>query len=221
MNILYEDKDIIVVEKPAGVPVQTFSIAQKDMASELKKYLYSKTGKEPYLGIIHRLDQPVRGLLVFSLNEKAAGSLSRQIAESGFDKRYYAVVEGVMDLQERTVLEDYLVKTRENTARVVNKEFKDAKKAILAYTVTDIDYDKKLSLLDIELMTGRFHQIRAQLSNAGYPILGDVKYGAKTREPDRSIKLCAYHLSFDHPRLSRRMEFDIDMLDDFNIHGKI
>lgn len=213
MNILYEDKDIIVVEKPAGMPVQTSSITQKDMVSELKNHLHAKNGGS-YLGVIHRLDQPVKGIVVFAVNEKAAGKLSRQISAGIFDKHYYAVVEGIIEPHERKVLEDHLIKTKENTAKVAAKGTKDAKKAVLSYTVTDINRDKEITLLDIELMTGRFHQIRAQLSHAGHPIVGDVKYGAKTAEPDRSIRLCAYRLSFEHPRTGKKMDFELDIRKD-------
>lgn len=212
MIILYEDSDIIVVEKPAGIPVQTRSITQKDVVSELKNHLSVKNGNKPYIGIIHRLDQPVRGILVFALNEKAAGSLSRQIAGGGFDKRYHATVEGIIDSKNRTVLEDYLIKTGENKAKVADKSMKGARKAVLEYTVIDTDPEKHLTRLDIRLMTGRFHQIRAQLSNAGHPIKGDIKYGAV---PDNdltggTISLCAYHLGFDHPCTGERMIFELE-----------
>ena len=212
MNIIYEDKDIIVIEKPAGMPVQTGKIAQKDLVSELKIYLHEKCNGETYLGIIHRLDQPVRGILVFALNKITAGELGRQIADEGFDKRYYAVVEGIVDVKGKTVLEDYLIKTRDNMAKVVDKSYKDAKKAILEYSVIKTDMNRQRTLLDIELMTGRFHQIRAQLSNMGHPIVGDLRYGAGSCEnglPDRAIGLCAYHLGFKHPGTGRRMDFEI------------
>ena len=220
MNILYEDKDIVVAEKPAGLPVQTRNINQVDMVSILKNHLSGKTGGEPYLGIIHRLDQPVRGILVFALNEKAAGSLSKQIAERRFEKHYYAVVEGILDSKERIELKDYIAKTKENTAKIVNKGVKDAKEAVLFYTVLDTDAENKQTLLDIELMTGRFHQIRAQLSNAGFPIEGDIKYGAKPDNgiQNRAIKLCAYHLCFDHPQTGKRMEFCLDVREGFEFH---
>lgn len=220
INIIYEDNDIIVVEKPAGMPVQTRSITQRDMVSELKNHLNGKNGKEPYLGIIHRLDQPVRGIVVFAKNEMAAGELSRQISRECFDKRYYAVVEGYIEDKEQMVLEDYLIKTRDNMAKVVQKGTKDAKKAVLAYTVLDKDRNKDMTLLDIELKTGRFHQIRAQLSNICHPIAGDVKYGAKPdKNAERTIALCAYHLGFDHPLKSKRMDFDLDVINEYRIHA--
>lgn len=213
MNILYEDKDIIVVEKPAGMPVQTGRITEKDMVSELKNYLHEKGGSS-YLGVIHRLDRPVRGIVVFAVNEKAAGNLGRQMSNEGFDKDYYAVVEGIIDTRERTVLEDHLIKTKENTAKIAAEGTKGAKKAVLSYIVEDSDRDKDLTLLNIKLVTGRFHQIRAQLSNSGHPIVGDVKYGAGSPVKDRTIKLCAYHLSFKHPRTGKSMDFKLDIRKD-------
>lgn len=216
MNIIYEDNDIIVVEKPAGMPVQTGNIALKDMVSELKKYLsVRKNISDPYLGIIHRLDQPVRGILVFAINEKAAGNLSGQLNKGGFNKKYHAYVEGILDTKDEWItLSDHLIKDKD-IARIADKGNKNAKKAELKYKT--VRTEENVTLLDIELITGRFHQIRAQLSNSGHPILGDVKYGAKVHEfgeitgtSKRSIGLCAYQLSFTHPRTGERMEYIIE-----------
>ena len=207
------DKDIAVVEKPAGIAVETGRITSPDLVNMLKNHLAAEGKvKDPYLGMIHRLDQPVRGILVFALNKKAAGGLSRQIRDGNFEKHYLAVVEGIVDKRERTELEDYLIKDKDNTARIVNKEEKDAKRALLSYTVKDTDAEKGLTLLEIELMTGRFHQIRAQLSHMGHPIAGDHKYGAKDTDtplPRGAIGLCAYSLAFDHPSTGKRMEFEL------------
>ena len=220
LNILYEDKDIIVVEKPVGMPVQTRNIVSRDMVSELKNYLSAKSkSPNPYLGIIHRLDQPVRGLLVFALNEKAAGSLSRRMSAGGFNKKYHACVEGIVESGEDwQVLIDHLIKDKD-TARIVDKDKKDAKRAELKYRTIKTDAERDETLLDIELITGRFHQIRAQLSNMGHPITGDVKYGARVHESGekegmgitfkRSIGLCAYQLSFTHPRTGEKMEYHL------------
>lgn len=219
MNIIYEDKDIIVVEKPAGIPVQTGNIALKDMVSELKNYLsVRKNLSDPYLGIIHRLDQPVRGILVFALNEKAAANLSKQLSMGGFNKKYHAYVEGILDTKgERITLSDHLIKDKD-IARITDKGSKNAKRAELKYKTVRTEED--VTLLDIELVTGRFHQIRAQLSNLGHPISGDVKYGAKASgygeksgpgsTSKRSIGLCAYQLSFTHPCTGERMEYSIE-----------
>ena len=215
LKILYSDKDIMVVEKPAGIAVQSAKPTEKDLVSEIKKYLgLSDKRPDPYLGIIHRLDRPVRGILVFALNEKAASKLSRQISEGFFNKSYYASVMGYMEKSDEWVnLTDYLIKDKDNRARVVDRECKNAKKAELKYRILGSNMNDDTSLLEIELITGRFHQIRAQLSNTGHPILNDIKYSAERVEAlnkDRAIALCAYKLSFNHPQTGREMRFSID-----------
>jgi 23S rRNA pseudouridine1911/1915/1917 synthase len=211
LNILYEDREILVVEKPAGVAVQTGSINNRDLVSEIKNYLcerYKKT--DPYLGIIHRLDQPVGGILVFALNKKAAASLSRQISAGVFNKKYCAHVEGIIDTgDEWKTSVDYLVKEKEK-ALITDKENKKAKRAELKYKTVKIDREKEMTLLDIELITGRFHQIRVQLSGMGHPIEGDIKYGGKKSRDDRSISLYAYSLVFSHPVSGKKMEYFLD-----------
>ncbi|MCR5358068.1 MAG: RluA family pseudouridine synthase [Lachnospiraceae bacterium] len=219
MEILYEDKDIMVVKKPAGIPVETRNVSEADMVSMLKNHLSRKANNfGPYLGLIHRLDKPVGGILVFALNKEAAAELNRQLTGGDFDKKYHAFVEGIVDTKGEWIsLTDYLLKDKD-TARVVPKDTKDAKRAELEYKTVKTDEDAGVALLDIKLITGRFHQIRAQLSNMGHPIAGDVKYGSKIREPgtkasiagipEKSIGLCAYHLGFNHPRTGERMEFD-------------
>ncbi len=213
MNILFEDKDIIVVEKPPGIPVQTKNIAKKDLVSFVRNYLYEETGvSNPYLGIIHRLDQPVWGMTVFALNEGAAANLCRQIGEKTVDKYYYAVVEGILEEKDSVRLTDHLIKGRDNTAHIVDKETKGAKKAELIYKVEKTDRDNNISLLRIELITGRFHQIRAQLANAGHPIVNDVKYGAAKRvdlKNREGIALCAYRLKVKHPSTGQETIFEL------------
>lgn len=214
LNILYSDKDILVVEKPAGMAVQTRKLTERDLVSEIKNHLSREYKKaDPYLGIVHRLDQPVRGLLVFALNEKAASALSRQISSHSFNKCYLALVEGlVKDSGGWVTLTDYLIKDKDNTARITDKDERGAKKAELRYKIVSTDREAGVTLLEAELITGRFHQIRAQLSNMGYPIVNDVKYGAckvKALNNERTIALCAYKLSFEHPVLLREMQYII------------
>ena len=211
LNILYEDREILVVKKPAGVAVQTGSIKDRDLVSEIKNYLCEKyKKKDPYLGIIHRLDQPVEGILVFALNKKAAASLSGQISSGIFNKKYRAHVEGLINTDDDwKTLADYLVKEKDK-ALITDKENKKAKRAELKYKTVKIDREKEMTLLDIELITGRFHQIRAQLSGMGHPIVGDVKYGGKKNRDDRSISLCAYSLTFSHPASGKPMEYLLD-----------
>lgn len=220
-QILYEDNNIIVCHKPAGIATQTARIAERDMVSEISNYL-AVTAKEktpPYVGVVHRLDQPVEGILVFAKTRKAAGALSSQIAKNKMRKYYYAVVaencspEDINAMQSGT-LTDYLYHDgKTNMTSVVSKEHKDAKRAELFYEIKKRDSEKKIALAEIKLVTGRHHQIRVQMSHAGMELLGDSKYaGEKTRQlseemGQRQIALCAYKLVFDHPVTGKRMTF--------------
>lgn len=221
-NILYEDKHMIVVYKPAGIATQTARLGQQDMVSELKNYLSGKPeyqGKGiPYLGMIHRLDQPVSGILVFAKNQKAAGALSSQLAGNGMKKYYYAIIYGTPK-KEADRLEDYLCKDgKTNQSLIVEKDFPEAKKAILSYktvkTLMVIEAQQEASLVEIELITGRHHQIRAQMAHAGMPLLGDGKYGSEqskdfSREIGcRAVALCAYKLVIKHPVTGKVMTFE-------------
>mgnify|MGYP002857443872 CR=1 FL=1 len=216
MEILYEDEDVIVVVKPAGIPTQTANIRQKDLVDEIKAYLKDRDGtdREPYLGIIHRLDQPVSGILVFAKNENAAASLSDQIQKGVFHKYYMAEVEGVPEFHPDedgiwARLTDSIIKeTKQNRAVITDAGYKNAKKAELLYRVVSVDRASDRCLLEISLITGRFHQIRAQMSNMGHPIAGDTKYGA--REKTDSIALKAYKLEFIHPKSGKQMSFGLN-----------
>lgn len=199
MEIVYEDKQIIVVHKLAGIATQTKKLAEKDLVSEIKNYL----GENSYLGIIHRLDQNVEGLLVFAKDKETAGALTKQLQSDDFNKDYIAKVSGEIP-KGKQILEDYLLTdNKNNTTRVVSKDIKGSKQSILEYEpVEDSEYIK------IHLKTGRKHQIRVQLSNAGIPIVGDVKYGGV-----KNARLClmAYHLSFVHPKLKKRLDFELPL----------
>ena len=238
-RILYEDNDIIVCHKPAGIATQTARVGQADTVSEITNYLLrpehgrgkgrlredgrqqSEGGRRqdnvsqtiPYVGVVHRLDQPVEGILVFAGNKRAAAELSRQIAENCMEKYYYAVICG----QERIDggrLEDYLVKdNRTNISRIVPPEVKGAKKAVLEYEI--LTPKAEIALAKIRLYTGRHHQIRVQMSHAGMSLLGDYKYAdaqmIRMSEQMRvkEVALCACQLSFQHPRTGKRMDFKI------------
>lgn len=216
-NIIYEDQHILVVYKPAGIATQTSRIGQQDMVSELKNYLASKSGKEPYFGLVHRLDQPVSGLLVFAKDKKSATALSRQVADGEMKKHYYALIYGLPE-EKKGQLTDYLYKDgRENLSLIVNETFPDAKKGILNYehlsTLMVLENKEEVSLIEIELLTGRHHQIRAQMAHHHMPLLGDSKYGsASSKELSRVIgckhvALCAYQISLNHPVTGKRMTF--------------
>ena len=209
LHISYEDEHIIVCYKPAGIPTQTKKLGEQDMVSLLKNYL-----KGGYIAVIHRLDQPVEGLLVFAKTPFAAKELNKGLQGAGFGKHYKAVLWGIPE-QKKAVLEDYLVKDgRTNTSRVCTPSEKDAKKAILSYELiaTEKDGDKDLSLVKVKLDTGRHHQIRVQMANMGCPIWGDSKYNT-TMVKDRrfrQIALCAYRLEFVHPKTKKQMNFEIE-----------
>ena len=209
LEILFEDKDIIVCYKPAGVPTQTSKLGEQDMVSLLKNYL-----KGGYVAVIHRLDQPVEGILVFAKSPFAAKELNKGLQESGFGKHYKAVLWG-MPKKEKDTLEDYLVKDgRTNTSRIAKANEKDAKKAILHYEMlgTGKDDEKDIALVKVRLETGRHHQIRVQMANMGCPIWGDAKYNTAPIQDRRfrQIALCAYQLEFAHPRSKEKMTFEVE-----------
>lgn len=207
LKILFEDNHIIVVEKKPNIPSQEDKTGDVDMLSLVKQYIkekYQKPGNV-YLGLVHRLDRPVGGVMVFAKTSKAASRLSDQVREKVFKKKYLAVVDGKVN-PKRGTLEDYLYKNeRNNMSKVVNKEKKNAKFAKLDYEVLKYNEVKNLTLLKINLHTGRHHQIRVQLSNFGHSIFGDQKYG--TRGQGRQIALWAYELTIKHPITKEEMTF--------------
>ena len=207
LKILYEDNHIIVVEKKPNIPSQADKTEDIDMLTIVKKYIkekYQKPGNV-YLGLVHRLDRPVGGIMVFAKTSKAASRLSNQVRTKTFKKKYLAVVDGKLDIKEET-LEDYLYKDeRNNISKVVDKNKKNSKLAKLDYKVLKYNEIKNLSLLEINLHTGRHHQIRVQLANFGHSIFGDQKYG--TRGQGKQIALWAYELSFEHPTTKEIMTF--------------
>lgn len=225
-QIVYEDEAVLVIRKPAGLATESAGIGQKDVVSELKNYVAKKNpGKMPYLGIVHRLDQPVEGLLVFAKTKKAAEILTAQLGKGTLKKEYLAVVCGKVP-ENTGRLVDYLAKEKgmavvKNAADAKTEKDVDAqaekaadpqaKKAVLTYTKKA--ETEKFTLLAVQIETGRFHQIRAQLSHAGFPILGDEKYGSEeSKELSREKKirftaLCAASLSFRHPVTGKTMAF--------------
>lgn len=225
-QIVYEDEAVLVIRKLAGLATESAGIGQKDVVSELKNYVAKKNpGKMPYLGIVHRLDQPVEGLLVFAKTKKAAENLTAQLGKGMLKKEYLAVVCGKVP-ENTGRLVDYLAKEKgmavvKNAADAKTEKDVDAqaekaadpqaKKAVLTYTKKA--ETEKFTLLAVQIETGRFHQIRAQLSHAGFPILGDEKYGSEeSKELSREKKirftaLCAASLSFRHPVTGKTMAF--------------
>lgn len=244
-KIIYEDKELLIIHKPAGLATQTSKIGQADVVSELKNYLMAgakgspQGRKEPYLGIIHRLDQPVEGLLVFAKTKDAAAQLTVQLSKGTLNKQYYALICGQPAAEEGELV-DYLYKDANSRAQVVTgqqEKYPEAKKAVLQYkllksvavagngggsTSTDVtgggqqSTSKVVSLMDIHIETGRFHQIRAQMAHAGMALLGDSKYADEdtlqtSREMGiRNVALCAYKLECRHPVTKQELSFSVE-----------
>ncbi|MGI6424947.1 MAG: RluA family pseudouridine synthase [Tepidanaerobacteraceae bacterium] len=203
--ILFEDNHLLVVEKPPNLLSQGDRTGDPDLLSILKQDLkerYNKPGNV-YLGLVHRLDRPVGGVMVFAKTSKAAARLSDQIRKKEFKKTYIAVVRGLPPKQRGTLIHYLLKDEKTNKVVAVKKGIKGAKEAILDYEV--ISFVHPYSLVKINLHTGRPHQIRVQFSEIGYPLLGDWRYGFKDK--NTQIALWAYKLSFEHPTLKKRVEF--------------
>ncbi|WP_093193700.1 RluA family pseudouridine synthase [Salimicrobium halophilum] len=205
--IIYEDNHLLVVEKPVNVPVQEDASGDDDLLSILKRDLkirYDKPGNV-YLGLVHRLDRPVGGVMVFAKTSKAASRLSDQIRRNAMEKYYLTIVHGEME-KDRGRLENYLVKDRKkNEVYVVGKSNKYGKEAVLEYE--EKEQEAGFSLLEIDLHTGRPHQIRVQLSHHGCPIFGDQKYGQDVNHPGQQIALWSHRLVLTHPTKKEDMTF--------------
>ena len=209
INIIFEDNHLLVVEKPINIPVQEDSSHDEDLLTILKKYLKEKYNKpgNVYLGLIHRLDRPVGGIMVFAKTSKAASRLSDQMREKKFEKVYNAIVIGNINKEGR--LEDYLLKDTKNNIVKIDK---NGKKAVLYYKkIKNID---NLSLIEVTLETGRSHQIRVQLSNYGFPLYGDQKYNKDAKEKEQ-IALFAKKLSFYHPITNEYLSFELNLSDKY------
>lgn len=201
-NIIYEDNEYIVYNKPSGMLVQSNKSFDVDLVSLLMTYLAQK-GEKTQLSVINRLDRPVSGLVLLAKNREAAAGVSRELAAGRIDKRYFAVVQGGFS-EIKGVYTDYLLKDApNNTSKVVSQEVKGAKKAILEYEVLgtkqiDGDFKGEMSLVRIELVTGRHHQIRVQFASRGHALWGDTKYNPCMADAKGwlQIALCAYELSF-------------------------
>ena len=223
LNILFEDQSIIVAEKPAGLESQATRKLEPDMVSEIRNYIHKLStdgrGKtrEPYVGVIHRLDKPVGGIMVYARTREAAASLSRQVREGRMDKYYLSIVCG-KPVDNVGNFVDYLLKDeKSNYSRVVDKGTEGSREARLEYRLLssgELD-GREVSLVEIHLLTGRHHQIRVQFASRGLPLLGDEKYGdgnLANRRPGRFRRepqaLYAWRLEFDHPVTGERMKFE-------------
>ena len=217
-KILYEDSHLFVIHKPAGIAVQSARVGQMDCESELKNFL-ARQGVSPYIGLVHRLDQPVEGVLVVGRTKEATAKLNKQLSEGSLNKKYLAVVHlEKEDVEKKGTFTDYLLKDGQ-VAKIISsnikeaKNIKDAKEARLHYHILQKQGD--LALVDVEIETGRFHQIRCQMAYHGMPLLGDAKYGSSVsqalslKEGIRHVALCANRIAFKHPLTSKELSFEV------------
>ncbi len=206
MKIYYEDNHLLVVKKEVNIPSQLDDSKDADMLSLAKQYVketYNKPG-DVFLGLVHRLDRPVSGIMVFARTSKSASRLSDQIRRDTWNKYYLAVAVGKVETGTYT---DYLYKNRNtNTSYVVNKDHKEAKKSILIVTASHYNEKENLSLVEIKLITGRSHQIRVQMASRGTPLWGDARYNPNAAAGEQ-IALFANKLEIDHPTLKKRLVF--------------
>lgn len=196
LQILYEDNHLIAVYKPACILSQGDDTGEESVFDFVKKYIKEKYKKQGnvFLGLVHRLDRPVSGIMIFAKTSKGASRLSEQFRNHEVEKTYHAVIFGKME-QKKGIIFSHLKKDKDRNKAFVHK-FADAetKESELSYEVADSN--EKFSLIKIKPLTGRSHQIRAQLSSVGHSIVGDIKYGAKESLPDNSIMLSATGLVF-------------------------
>ena len=241
LEILYEDPHIIVCFKPHGLATQSRKAGVPDLEHLILNHLAgeleaghagsvkqrtdaARRRRTPYLAVIHRLDQPVSGILVFAKTPAAAADLNHQLQKEGFGKHYLAQTDGIPVKTEETLI-DYMVKDgRSNTSRICDRHTPGAREARLTYRVLSAEGSGEQpqestsgappaqTTLEVILDTGRHHQIRVQLAHHGLPIIGDTKYHPKAAQASgwQTIKLCAYKLTFRHPVTARVMEFQTE-----------
>jgi 23S rRNA pseudouridine1911/1915/1917 synthase len=204
IQIIFEDEDILLIDKPAGILSQEDHTGDADVLTLCKQYL-SRSQNNPFLGLIHRLDRPVSGLMLLAKNRNTADQLSKQIRDRTLQKTYWAVTSGKPP--RNGVLTHHLYKNRDtNIVEVLTGNNQKGKRAELSFATLESSDD--LNLLSIHLQTGRPHQIRVQLAHEGYPIWGDYKYGQNQRD-GRSMALRAVELAFKHPQTKQHLQFEV------------
>lgn len=205
INIIYEDNHLLVVEKPVNIPVQEDISKDIDMITILKNYRIKKEKKkgDAYIGLVHRLDRPVGGIMVFAKTSKAASRLSEEIRNNTFHKTYLAVVEGYPS--QKGKLEDYLIKNKEKNISTITTKEKGKYSALEYQVLKEKDH---LSLIKINLITGRSHQIRVQFSSRNHPLVGDTKYGHNNN--NINIALFAESITFTHPTTKEPLTFALN-----------
>lgn len=207
IKVIYEDNHLLVVEKPVNILSQGDDTNDKDMVNLLKQYVKEKYNKpgNVFIGLVHRLDRPVGGVMVFAKTSKAASRLSEQVRNKTFKKVYRAIIHGEMDKKE-SILRDYLYKNKKtNMVSVVNKNHKEAKDAELSYKT--LNKENGFSLVEINLKTGRPHQIRVQFASRKHPLFGDQRYGQDVNKVGQQISLWSYKIEIQHPTTKEKMEF--------------
>ena len=211
IKVIYEDNHLLVVEKPVNILSQGDNTNDNDMVNLLKKYLKEKYNKpgNVFVGLVHRLDRPVGGCMVFAKTSKSASRLSEQVRNKSFKKTYRAVIHGNMNKKSDNLL-DYLYKNKKtNMVSVVSKNTREAKDARLSYET--LDSQKGFSLVQIDLQTGRPHQIRVQFSSRKHPLFGDQRYGQHLNKVGQQIALWSYKIEIQHPPTKEKMEFVCDV----------
>jgi len=209
LKVIYEDNHIIVVIKPQNIPSQEDESKDKDLLTMVKDYIKVKENKpgNVYVGLVHRLDRPTGGVMVFAKTSKAASRLTQEIQEGNLTKNYLAVVNG-KPREKRAKLVNFLQKNvRTNTVMVVPELTTGAKRAELNYEV--VEEKEKVSLVKVELITGRSHQIRVQMKHIGCPIYGDVRYGGDKLAKGHNLALWSYELKLIHPTTKENMTFKV------------
>ena len=200
INVLYEDNHIIVVEKPFNILSQSDSTGDIDLLNMVKDYIkvkYNKPGNV-YIGLVHRLDRPTGGIMVFARNSKSAASLNKQFVDHTIAKNYLLICHGKVDKSGKMIDK---IKKLENGNSIISDDGKDAS---LDYELIDYNKEKDISLVRVKLNTGRHHQIRVQFASRGHYLLGDQRYGVEDRE---QICLFCYYLAFEHPVTHEVLEF--------------
>ena len=205
--VLYEDNHVIVVVKPHNVPTQEDESGDKDMLSMVKEYIKEKYNKEgeAFIGLVHRLDRPTGGIMVFARNSKSASRLSKQIADKEMSKTYYAVTNAIPKQKSGRLVNQLKKDEKNNIVRIVPISEKGAKQAELAYKVLATEGEN--ALVEVKLITGRGHQIRVQFSGINCPLYGDNKYGKNNTKGTINLGLWAGRLEFLHPVTKQKMSF--------------
>lgn len=214
MKVVYEDNHLIIVYKESGEIVQGDKTGDTPLSETVKAYIKDKYHKPGavFLGVVHRLDRPVSGLVIFARTSKALARLNDMFRRGDIHKTYWAITQNAPPVEQDTLTSWLQRNERQNKSYVYNKEVPNSKKAVLNYQLRS--RSDRYCLIEVELLTGRHHQIRAQLSHIGCPIKGDLKYGAKRSNPDGSISLLSCKVEFVHPVSKKNIIINSPIPDD-------